>query len=421
MPSSSDYEDVKLGGIKGVLNKQDKKIILKIIPTLNEAQTRWFLAKEALALGRGGLKYIHELSGVSRPTILKGIGELKNKKKLNAIEERIRSMGGGRRTIEERYPDLEKKLKEIMEETTAGDPMSALRWTCKSTYKIAEELNKKGYNISQRSIHSKLTEMDYSLQLNIKYKEGTGKDNSNRDQQFKNINETVKKFLKLGSPVISVDAKKKELVGEFKNNGKVWRKKGDPSKVNVYDYPSLAKGKATPYGAYDVQHNEGFVNVGMTHDTAEFSVNSILRWWNCMGKIHYPNAKKLLICADGGGSNGSSNRSWKYYLQQLADSLDTKISVCHYPPGTSKWNKIEHKLFSFISLNWQGRPLVSYESIVNLIGSTTTKTGLRVKAKLDKRNYEKGKKISEKEMKELKIEYNEENPKWNYTIMPRRK
>jgi Rhodopirellula transposase DDE domain len=263
--------------------------------------------------------------------------------------------------------------------------------------------------------------MEYSLQLNVKHKEGTGKDHPNRDQQFKNINESVKRFLKRDNPVISVDAKKKELVGEFKNNGRAWRKKGNPSKVNVYDYPSLSKGKATPYGAYDIKHNEGFVNVGMTHDTAEFSVNSILQWWNRMGKARYPNAKKLLICADGGGSNGSSNRSWKYYLQQLADKLDMKINVCHYPPGTSKWNKIEHKLFSFISLNWQGQPLVSYETIVNLIGSTTTKKGLRVKAKLDKRNYEKGKKISDKEMEELKIEYDEDNPKWNYIIKPRKK
>ncbi len=415
--------DIELckSGMRIMLNKQDEKIILKIIPTLNEAQTRWFIAKEAITLGRGGLKYLHELTGISRPTILKGIEEIKNNKKLNPIDERIRSIGGGRKPIEEQYPDLEKRLKKIMEETTAGDPMSALRWTCKSTYKIADELKKKGYNISQRSVHNKLSEMEYSLQLNVKHKEGTGKGHPNRDQQFKNINELVKKFLKCGAPVISVDAKKKELVGEFKNNGRTWREKGNPSRVNVYDYPSLAKGKATPYGTYDIKHNEGFVNVGMTHDTAEFSVNSIFQWWNRMGKTRYPNAKKLLICADGGGSNGSSNRSWKYFLQQLADNLDIKISVCHYPPGTSKWNKIEHKLFSFISLNWQGQPLVSYETIVNLIGSTTTKKGLRVKAKLDKGNYEKGIKISDDEMEELKIEYDEENPKWNYVIKPRNK
>lgn len=402
-----------------MLSKNEEQIILKIIPTLNESQTRWFIAKEAITLGRGGLQYLHELTGISRPTITKGIEELTRKKKLHPVE-RIRSLGGGRKSIDEKYPELGKILTKIMEETTAGDPMSALRWTCKSTYRIAEELNKQGYKISQKSVHNKLSEMDYSLQLNVKYKEGTGKDHSNRDQQFKNINVLVKKFLSNSNPVISVDSKKKELVGEFKNNGKTWRKKGKPFKVNVYDYPSLSKGKATPYGAYDLQYNEGFVNVGMTHDTAEFAVNSILQWWRCMGKSRYSNAKKILICADGGGSNGSRNRLWKYKLQRLADDLAIKINVCHYPPGTSKWNKIEHRLFSFISLNWQGRPLVSYETIVNLIGATTSKQGLRVKAKLDKKNYEKGKKISDEEMDELNIEYDKVNPQWNYVIKPRK-
>jgi Rhodopirellula transposase. len=402
-----------------MLARESKQIVLKIIPTLNEAQTRWFIAKEAISLGRGGLKYMHELTGISRPTILRGIEEIKNEKTLG-VPERLRAKGGGRKTLEHDLPGLQQSLKKIMEETTAGDPMNALLWTCKSTYKIAEELTKQGYAISQRSVHKKLLEMDYSLQLNVKHKEGTGKDHPNRDQQFMHINAIVKKFFSQENPVISVDAKKKELVGEFKNNGRTWRQKENPKKVNAYDYPSLAEGKATPYGAYDLQHNEGFVNVGMTHDTSEFAVNSILQWWNCMGKIHYPNAEKLLICADGGGSNGSRNRLWKYYLQKLSDALGIQVSVCHYPPGTSKWNKIEHKLFSFISLNWRGEPLISYETIVNLIGSTTTKQGLLVKAKLDKKNYEKGKKISNSEMEKINIKYDKVNPLWNYVIKPRK-
>lgn len=402
-----------------MLNKQKQEILLKILPTLNEAQARWFIAKEAIFLGRGGIKYMHELTGFSRPTISKGIEEVKNKMGLK-VSGRIRDFGGGRKLIEEIQPDIEKALKKIMDETTAGDPMSELRWTCKSTYKLADELKKQGYKVSQRSVHRKLVDMGYSLQLNAKHKEGTGSDHPNRDQQFRNINNKVKKYLANGNPVISVDAKKKELVGEFKNNGRTWRKHGVPNKVNTYDYPSLSKGKATPYGAYDLQNNEGFVNVGMTHDTSEFAVNSILKWWDHMGKHHYGEAKKLLICADGGGSNGSKVRAWKYYLQKLSDKLLIKIEVCHYPPGTSKWNKIEHKLFSFISLHWQGDPLINYETIVNLIGSTTTKKGLKVKAKLDKKNYEKGKKISDKEMDNLNIKYNETNPQWNYIIKPRK-
>ena len=400
-----------------MLSKEAKQIILKIIPTLNEAQMRWFIAKEVVSLGRGGLKYMHELTNISRPTILRGIEEIKSKKRLD-ISGRLRAAGGGRKSIEQEHPDLHGAIQKIMDETTAGDPMSALRWTNKSTYKIAKELTSQGYQISQRSVHKIRSKMEYSLQLNAKHKEGTGKDHQDRDQQFKYINALVNKFFSQDEPVISVDAKKKELVGEFKNNGKTWRQKGKPHKVNVYDFPSLSEGKATPYGAYDLQHNEGFVNVGMTYDTAEFAVNSILQWWNSMGKMRYQNARKLLICADGGGSNGSRNRLWKYFLQQLSDRLAIQINVCHYPPGTSKCNKIEHKLFSFISLNWQGEPLVNYETIVNLIGSTTTKKGLLVKAKLDKRNYEKGIKISDNEMKELNIKYDKVHPQWNYLIKP---
>lgn len=402
---------------KAMLSQQQEKIISKILPTLNESQARWFVAKEALSLGRGGIQYIHELTGFSRPTISKGIKEIEGRKKLN--RSNIRSEGGGRNAIEQKHPGIDDAIKKIMDETTAGDPMSALRWTCKSTYKIAEELGKQGWEISQRSVHRKLVEMDYSLQLNVKHKEGTGAAHKDRDKQFKNINKIVKRYLSAQDPVISVDAKKKELIGEFKNDGTAWRKKRNPNKVNVYDFPSLSEGKATPYGAYDIQNNEGFVNVGMTHDTSEFAVNSILQWWQHMGKKHYNEATRLLICADGGGSNGSRVKAWKYYLQELSNKLSLIIDVCHYPPGTSKWNKIEHRLFSFISLHWKGEPLVSYETVVNLIGTTTTKNGLKVKARLDKKNYKKGKKFSDSDMKDLNIAYDEKLPKWNYTIEPR--
>jgi len=400
-----------------VLNEEQENIVLRIMRTLNEAQARWFVAKEAIMLGRGGLKYMNELTGMSRPTIMRGMKELKAEEELD-ISEGIRASGGGRKRIEEIDRGLEKALGSIMEETTAGDPMSALRWTCKSTTRIAVELTKQGHPISQRSVHRKLRELDYSLQMNVKCKEGYAPEN--RDEQFRRINATVKTYFERGGPVISVDTKKKELVGEFKNNGRIWRRRGDPRKVNIYDYPNLAEGKAIPYGAYDLQRNEGFINVGMTHDTAEFAVHSIWQWWERMGRHHYSGARKLLICADGGGSNGSNRRAWKFHLQQLADKLDFDISVCHYPPGTSKWNKIEHRLFSFISLQWQGEPLTSYETVIKLIESTTTGKGLRVKAKLDKKKYEKGEKISDEEMEKLNIEYDAFNPQWNYTIKPRK-
>lgn len=399
-----------------MLKEEHQKLILKIIPTLNETQARLFVAKEAMMLGHGGYKFMSELTGMSRPTILRGAKALRKSDELT-LSQRIRTAGGGRKRIEESQPALNKALSDIMEETTAGGPMSALRWTSKSTTKIAEELNKQGYKISQRTVHNKLSELGYSLQLNAKHKEGTSP--KNRDEQFKKINSTVTRFQKQGNPVISVDTKKKEKIGEFKNDGKTWRPKGEPRKVNVYDFPSLAEGTAIPYGTYDVQRNEGFVNAGMTSDTAEFAVNSILQWWESLGHRHYPKAGKILICADGGGSNGSRNRSWKFFLQQLADRLELAITVCHYPPGTSKWNKIEHRLFSFISLNWRGQPLVSYETIVNFIGSTTTNKGLKVKAKPDLKEYKKGIKISDEEMDELNIQYYKANPQWNYTIKPR--
>ena len=388
--------------------------MLKILDALNESQARWYVAREVLARGRGGLKAMYELTGMSRPTILKGIRELQGQKGLP--RERVRQPGGGRKRLEESDPGLQTALERIMEENTAGDPMSWLRWTNKSTVRIAEELTRLGHSVSDETVRRRLADMGYSLQANVKNLEESA---AGRDRQFRYINRQVKQFLARQEPVLSVDTKKKERVGNFKNAGKAWRPKGQPMEVNVYDFPHLGVGPAIPYGAYDQQRNEGFVNVGISHDTAEFAVESVRRWWRWIGRRRYPEAQRLLLCADGGGSNGSRNRAWKYHLQQLADQSGLIVTVCHYPPGTSKWNKIEHRMFSFISLNWQGKPLVSYETVINLIGATRTATGLRVKAKLDTRYYEAGVKISDEEMKQISLRTHSTNPEWNYTISPR--
>lgn len=383
-------------------------LMLKILDALNESQARWYVAREVLARGRGGLKAMYELTGMSRPTILKGIRELQGQKGLP--RERVRQPGGGRKRLEESDPGLQTALERIMEENTAGDPMSWLRWTNKSTVRIAEELTRLGHSVSDETVRRRLADMGYSLQANVKNLEESA---AGRDRQFRYINRQVKQFLARQEPVLSVDTKKKERVGNFKNAGKAWRPKGQPMEVNVYDFPHLGVGPAIPYGAYDQQRNEGFVNVGISHDTAEFAVESVRRWWRWIGRRRYPEAQRLLLCADGGGSNGTRNRAWKYHLQQLADQSGLIVTVCHYPPGTSKWNKIEHRMFSFISLNWQGKPLVSYETVINLIGATRTATGLRVKAKLDTRYYEAGVKISDEEMKQISLRTHSTNPEWN--------
>ncbi len=389
-------------------------VMLKVLGSLNESQARWYVAREALARGRGGLKAMFELTGMSRPTILKGIRELEQQKELP--RERVRQLGGGRKRLEESDPGLQAALNRIMEENTAGDPMNLLRWTNKSTVRIAEELTRLGHSVSDETVRRRLAEMGYSLQANAKNLEESS---AGRDQQFRYINRQVKQYLAREEPVLSVDTKKKERVGNFKNAGKTWRPKGQPTEVNVYDFPHLGVGPAIPYGAYDQQRNEGFVNVGISHDTAEFAVESVRRWWRWIGRRGYPKAARLLLCADGGGSNGSRNRAWKYHLQQFADQSGLAITVCHYPPGTSKWNKIEHRMFSFISLNWQGKPLVSYETVINLIGATRTATGLRVKAKLDTRFYEAGVKITDEEMEQINLRAHRKHPEWNYTISPR--
>ena len=391
-------------------------LFLKVLEGLNEAQARWYVAREVISRGRGGLKALHEMTGMSRPTILKGMRELREQRRLGS-SGRVRQPGAGRKRVEETDPGFERALERIMDANTAGDPMSLLRWTNKSTTAIADELSRQGHPISDETVRRRLLELEYSLQSNSKTIEGETA--VTRDAQFRYINSRVKAFLRRQDPVLSVDTKKKERVGNFKNGGRTWRPKGQPLEVNVYDYPSLGIGTAIPYGAYDLQRNEGFVNVGMTHDTAEFAVESVRRWWKLFGRRHYPEARALLLCADGGGSNGSRNRAWKFHLQRLADKLGLNVTVCHYPPGTSKWNKIEHRMFSFISLNWKGQPLLSYETVVNLIGSTKTKTGLRVKAKLDSGLYEAGIKITDEEMDQIQLTQHRTYPQWNYTIATR--
>jgi len=342
--------------------------------------------------------------------------ELRQGKQLD-VTERIRRPGGGRKRLEQSDPQFAHALNKLMDESAGGDPMSHLRWTNKSTTNIAEELTRQGHPSSDETIRRRLRELGYTMQASVKVKEGPAA--VGRDEQFRYINAQVKKFLARGEPILSVDTKKKEQVGDFKNPGTMWRPKGKPLAVNTSDYPNLGSGPAIPYGAYDVNRNEGFVNVGMTHDTAEFAVESLRRWWRMVGRRHYNAVRALLLCADGGGSNGSRNRAWKFYLQRLSDELGIQMTVCHYPPGTSKWNKIEHRMFSFISMNWRGQPLVSYETVVNLIGATRTKTGLRVKAKLDTSTYEAGVKIPDEAMERLNIQLHQVNPKWNYTISPR--
>ena len=398
-------------------NPQERRW-LRVLSTLNEFQARLFVADKALDHGRGGISRMAELTGMSRTTITKAAEELASNRKLTLdVEGRVRKVGAGRRKVEEGDERLRHELVHILEETTAGDPMSALRWTNKSAEAMAEELTRQGHPVSDKTVARCLRKMGYSMQLNQKPREGP--QHRNRDQQFRYINRQVASFRKSGDAVLSVDTKKKELVGPFKNGGRTWRPKGKPYRVNVHDFPSLAEGKAIPYGAYEVGEDRAVVNVGVTHDTAEFAVESIRRWWKLAGCNRKQGARRILICADAGGSNSSRSRNWKLRLQELADELRMAITVCHYPPGTSKWNKIEHRLFSFISLTWKGQPLINYETIVNLIGATKTKSGLRVKAVLDTNEYETGIKVTKSQMEALCIRRHKTHPDWNYTLEPR--
>jgi hypothetical protein len=392
---------------------------LRVLGTLNEAQARVFVAQKALEEGRGAVSRLARLTGMSRPTILKGIAELASGRVPTRVETgRVRERGGGRKRVEDTDPHLKRVLARLVEASTAGDPMSYLLWTNKSTRTLAEELARHGYDVSHVTVARCLREMDYSLQANVKTIEGT--QHPDRDAQFRYLNDQVRRFMRSHDPVISVDTKKKELVGSFDNRDRRWQRAGEPTRVNVHDFPHLGQGKAIPYGVYDQARDEGMVNVGITHETAEFAVESIRRWWRMLGGKSYPRARRLLICADAGGSNGNRLRAWKVHLQRLADRLGLPITVCHYPPGTSKWNKVEHRLFSFISMNWRGRPLVSLETVVNLIGGTKTKAGLRVKAVLDTNAYEPGQKIADAEMQALRLTPHVFHGDWNYTLQLRK-
>lgn len=382
-----------------------------IFPLLDEQQCRMIAAADALCLGHGGVSRVARASGLSRTTIHRGIAELDESREPG---RRIRQVGGGRKGVVDRDPTLLQALEALVDPLTRGDPMSPLRWTCKSTRQLAAALRQQGYTISHPTVASLLHELGYSLQANVNTLEGTS--HPDRDQQFRYINTQVKRYIQRKRPVISVDTKKKELVGPYKNAGQTWRKHGDPQPVNRHDFPDKQRGKAIPYGVYDMGQNVGWVHVGRDHDTASFAVESIRRWWGHLGKPLYPRARTLLICADSGGSNGYRVRLWKRELQRLANTIGLDITVCHFPPGTSKWNKIEHRLFSYISMNWRGQPLISHEVIVELIGATTTQSGLHVEAQLDTNVYPTQIKISAEEMATLHITPHNFHGEWNYTV-----
>jgi hypothetical protein len=390
-----------------------KEKLAKISPYLNEKQKRIIYAAEAEQLGRGGKTLICNLTGMSRPTLDRGFRELLDIDKSISDKDRVRSEGGGRKKITEDYPGLSEALEALVEPLSRGDPESALRWTIKSTRVLSEELALKGYKVGKSRVATLLSEIGYSLQSNHKALEGN--QHPDRNEQFEHINANAEGFIAQGNPVISVDTKKKENVGNFKNNGKEYRPQKTPRQVNGHDF---ADQKAVPFGIYDLAADQGFVNVGTNYDTSSFAVHSIEQWWNLSGKYFYPQAQKLLITADGGGSNGYNRRLWKYELQRFANESGLEITVCHFPPGTSKWNKVEHRLFSRISLNWRGIPLVDYETIIQLIGATKTKKGLIVKCQLDNTHYQKGIKISDKQFKQINLYKDSFHGEWNYTIKP---
>lgn len=385
---------------------------------MDERMTRLWAAAEAEALGWGGVAAVTKATGILGKRIAAGKRDLKelreNSPTESPREQRVRREGGGRKRLEERDPELVGALNTLIDPETRGDPQSPLRWTTKSTRKLAKELTAQGHAVGASKVCQLLNEMGYSLQGTKKTREG--KQHPDRDAQFKYINRRVKQFQRNKEPVISVDTKKKELLGDFKNGGVEWQPEGSPVRVRVHDFIDRELGKAIPYGVYDVLRNEGWVNVGVNHDTAKFAVESIRRWWRQMGRRAYPDATELLITADAGGSNGPRIRLWKTELQKLADETGLTLHVCHYPPGTSKWNKIEHRMFCHITQNWRGRPLESIETVINLIGSTTTTTGLRVRAGLDDNEYEKGVKVTDEELAVVNLRPGRARPAWNYRI-----
>ena len=394
------------------------ELFRRLEPLLGEREFRLVGAGVARMLGHGGISAVAKSAGGGRGTIARGLAELDG-----AAEPlppgRQRRPGGGRKRLTEQDATLLRDLEALVEPTTRGDPQSGLRWTCKSLRKLAAELERQGHRVSARKVGELLHEQGYSLQANRKTEEGS--DHPDRDAQFAHINQLALDFQERGQPVVSVDTKKKELVGNFHNGGQEWQPKGQPQRVATHDFPSQAQGKAIPYGVYDVAQNCGWVSVGTDHDTAEFAVASLEQWWQQMGAAAYPEAKELLITADGGGSNSSRGRLWKVALQRLADETGLRLTVCHFPPGTSKWNKIEHRLFSHITQNWRGRPLTSHEVVVNLIENTTTKGGLRVQAALDTAAYATKRQISDDQMSELYLSRHAFHGDWNYSITPREK
>ena len=385
-------------------------------PFLDERMRRLFAASESAAIGFGGKSVVSRATGVSRRAIVEGSKELAAPPTSKKVG-RVRRVGGGRKRTIDKDATLKWDLESLVEPVTRGDPESPLRWTCKSVRKLAGELRRLGHQTSHRMVAELLHEWGYSLQANSKSLEGAT--HADRDKQFLHINEKVGDHLQRRQPVISVDTKKKELVGDFKNSGRELRPKGDPEKVRVHDFVIPELGRAAPYGVYDIGGNTGWVSVGVDHDTSAFAVESIRRWWYSMGQSAYPGARQLLITADSGGSNGSRVRLWKVELQKLADETGTEIQVCHLPPGTSKWNKIEHRMFSFISQNWRGKPLISHQVIVDLIAATTTRTGLKVRAEIDRNLYPAGTKISKKEFAALNLQRDPFHGEWNYALQPR--
>lgn len=402
--------------MKALPHQSIKNRYNRIESALTEKTRRLWAASEAMELGFGGVSAVSRATGIAQKTITKGIVEIESGgSKLPTDKQR--AVGGGRKKLTDKDPALQKALDKLIEPYTSGDPMRPLRWTCKSTQKLADELSQGKRSISAKSVARLLKKNNYSLQSNRKRFEG--KQHADRNEQFEYIANTVEAFQSRKCPVISVDAKKKELVGNYKNAGKEWTPKGDPLEVKAYDFIDKEKGKVTPYGIYDTSHNVGWVNVGIDHDTAEFAVNSISLWWEKMGEWTYPESKEILILADGGGSNGSRSRLWKKSLQEWSDREGLKIMVCHFPPGTSKWNKIEHRMFCHITRNWRGKPLLSHEVVINLINSTSTKKGLKITACLDTRSYPTGIKVSDEDMAGLSVERADFHGEWNYVISPR--
>jgi transposase len=403
---------------ESILRQIENKYKL-LAPLMDERVRRHWAATEAQAYGWGGVSAVSNATGISRKTIRKGLVELELREQApdEPVAQRLRKPGGGRKRLTENDPLLLERLELLVDPSTRGDPMSPLRWTCKSTHELSQALSKQGNELSPRTVGRLLNNAGFSLQSNRKTKEGAA--HPDRNAQFEHINATVKRFQKRGQPVISVDTKKKELVGEFKNGGREWQRKGEPLTVKTHDFMDPELGKAIPYGVYDLSCNEGWVSVGIDHDTAQFAAKAIYRWWKKMGTKRYHNAKQLLITADGGGSNASRSRLWKVALQDLAIRLDMPIHVCHFPPGTSKWNKIEHRMFCHITQNWRGQPLVSHEVIIALIANTTTCAGLKICAELDRSSYPTGTKVSDEELASINLKRHQFHGEWNYSLLPK--